>query len=109
VSWRTILLRNSKIRKEFYKTEDYTGRVPWKLKIGRENLPDAISKVKQQEKNDDSHKWMKSAEHWLNHRSNGTENGKPLPKDEIKKRKKELGKLLTEYNRYYSDGNIISF
>ena len=53
--------------------------------------------------------WIESANYWLKNRSMGFKNGKSLSKDEIKERKKELGELLTEYNRYYSNGDIIQF
>ena len=92
-------------RREIFGSDDYTGKIPWKLKIGRDSLPFAIDKVKQQEQTDDRKEWIASAEYWLKYRSSGTS----ITKDEIKVRKKELGKILTEYNRYYSDGDFIKF
>ena len=101
----------SRIRTNFYKirVKEYTGKVPWKLKIGREHLPNAIEKVKQQEKTDDIIAWIEEAENWLSTRSQGTDENKNLSKSEIKKRKIELGVILTEYNRYHSKGDRINF
>ena len=100
---------NNKKRILFYKSDEYSGKIPWKLKTGRDNLPDAINKVKQQENTDDRQAWIIAAKHWLKHRASGFENKKALSKKEIQLRKKELGKLLTEFNRYYSDGDLIEF
>ena len=105
MNWRSLPLKDNKTRKGFYKSDEYTGKIPWRLKIGRDSLPFAIDKVKQQEQTDDRKEWIASAEYWLKYRSSGTS----ITKDEIKVRKKELGKILTEYNRYYSEGDIIPF
>ena len=102
-------MENNVSRKELYQSNDYNGKIPWKLKIGRVHLPDAIKKVQSQHNTQDRIKWIKSAEYWLKYRSNGTENRNYLPKEEIKERKKELGKILSEYNRYYSEGEMIKY
>ncbi|MFL2881554.1 MAG: hypothetical protein ACJ0CN_00070 [Candidatus Poseidoniaceae archaeon] len=102
-------MKNDVKKKDFYRSNDYKGKVPWKLKIGRVNLPDAIKKVQSQENTKDRVEWIKSANQWLKYRSNGTENGKYLRKEEIKERKKELGKILSEYNRYYSEDGVIKY
>jgi hypothetical protein len=96
-------------RREFYKSDEYTGKIPRRLKLGRDKLPVAITKVEQQEPTEDRLMWIESANNWLKHRSSGYENRKALSKSEIKQRKKELGKILTDYNRYYSNGDTISF
>ena len=98
-------MKENKTRREFYKSDEYTGKIPWRLKIGRDYLPGAIDKVLQQEDTEDRKEWIINAKHWLKNRSSGSS----ISKDEIKIRKKELGKLLTEYNRYYSEGDIIPF
>ena len=92
-------------RREIFGNDDYTGKIPWKLKIGRDNLPIAIDKVKQQEETKDRKEWIANAKYWLKNRSSGTS----ISKEERKVRKKELGKILTEYNRYYSNGDLIQF
>ena len=102
-------MKDDKRRREFYNSSEYKGRIPWRLKIGRDHLPGAIAKVSQQEQTKDRLMWIESANYWLKNRSMGFENGKSLSKDEIKERKKELGELLTDYNRYYCDGKIIRF
>lgn len=109
MNWRTLLLNNDKRRREFYKSDQYKGRIPWRLEIGRVHLPGAIAKVSHQEQTEDRLLWIESANNWFKNRSSGFENGKALSKDEIKQRKKELGELLTDYNRYYCGGDIISF
>ena len=96
---------NNRRRREIFGNDDYTGKIPWKLKIGRDYLPGAIDKVQQQEDTEDRKEWIANAKYWLKNRSSGSS----INKDEIKIRKKELGKLLTEYNRYYSEGDIIPF
>ena len=102
-------MRDNKTRRKFYKSDDYTGKIPWRLKIGRENLPNAIAKVKAQPQNQDRQDWIKEANHWLKHRSSGFNNRTLLSKSEIKQRKKELGKILNHYNRHYSEGEDIKF
>jgi hypothetical protein len=109
MNWRSLHLNDNKIRRAFYSSSEYKGRIPWRLAIGRNHLPEAIDKVSHQEQTEDRLMWIESANNWLKNRSMGFENGKSLSKGEIKERKKELGKLLTDYNRYYSDGEIISF
>ena len=102
-------MKNDAKKKEFYRSNDYTGKIPWRLKIGRVHLPTALQKVQSQENTQDRIEWIKSAKYWLKNRSNGTENRKYLSKEEIKQRKKELGKILSEYNRYYSEGELIKY
>lgn len=102
-------MKDNKRRREFYRSSEYKGRIPWRLAIGRNHLPKAIDKVSHQEQTKDRLMWIESANYWLKNRSMGFKNGKSLSKDEIKERKKELGELLTEYNRYYSNGDIIQF
>ena len=102
-------MENNVRKKDFYRSNDYKGKIPWKLKIGREHLPDAIKKVQSQENTQDRIEWIKSANQWLKYRSNGTQNGKYLPKEEIKERKKELGKILSEYNKYYAEEELIKY
>ena len=109
MNWRTLQLKHNKIRSEFYNSDEYTGKIPYKLKLGRDQLPEAITKVGQQEPTEDRLMWIESANNWLKHRSSGYENRKALSKSEIKQRKKELGKILTDYNRYYSNGKNIIF
>jgi len=99
----------SKIRRDFYKSDDYTGKIPWKLKIGRDHLPAAIEKAKLQTLSKDLVEWINNAQHWIDHRSSGYNGGTKLTKDEIKLRKKELGHLLTLYNRYFANNELISF
>jgi hypothetical protein len=81
-------LRNNKIRKKFYNSDDYTGKIPWRLKIGRENLPNAIAKVKSQPQTQDRQDWIKQANYWLKNRSSGFKNRTLLSKPEINQRKK---------------------
>jgi hypothetical protein len=109
MNWRILLLKDNKRRREFYRSSEYKGRIPWRLKIGRDHLPGAIAKVSQQEQTEDRLLWIESANNWLKKRSFGFENQKSLSKDEIKQRKKELGELLTDYNRYYCGGDLIKF
>ena len=109
MNWRNVLLVSNRRRIEIFGNDEYTGKIPWKLKIGREYLPRMIDKVQQQEDSEDRSKWIEDAKHWLKNRSSGFKNRVALGKDEIKLRKKELGKLLTEYNRYYSEGDLIQF
>ena len=92
-------------RREIFGSDEYTGKIPWRLKIGRDTLPAAIDKVQQQEDTKDRKEWITKAKYWLKNRSRGSS----ISKDEIKLRKKELGKILSEYNRYYSEGDLIKY
>ena len=84
-------------------------KVPWKLKIGRDNLPNLIQKVESSFDSEDAIEWLEWSRDWLKNRSSGFNGRIALSRDEIKNRKKELGEILYQYNKDFSDGSPFKY
>jgi hypothetical protein len=99
----------SKARKEFYAGKDDDKGPRPNLRVCRKKIPLAMGRMLQREQTEDVIEWIQIAQYWIEKRSKGYANWTVLPRDEIKKRKLEGGKILRDFNIYFSDGDPIKF
>ena len=96
----------SRYRKKLYSKDNQNISPVRRLKDGREKIPQAKLRILKQEQTPQVIEWLESADYWINFRSNGIENRRPLPKEEIRIRKLEAGKILRDFNIYHSDDGL---
>ena len=84
-------------------------RMPWRLKIGRDNLPGLIQKVESSFDSKEAIEWLEWSRDWLKNRSSGFNGRIALSREEVKIRKKELGEILFQYNKEFSNGSPFKY